>query len=183
MAANKNVSLKNEQGQEVELFVEGSDLVDLDFFSVSDPMCTLRTRESNLKHATWAYNSETEVIDNNLNPKWIKHFSVWFIFIRDIDLWFQVWNYNGPGPMDKDLIGEAEINLSQLMLAKGQQMDLTLTLLDNSDGRKIKNRDNRGILTVRADKVKKTQDLIKFQISAILKSKKFLCFGSDAPYL
>ena len=62
-------------------------------------------------------------------------------------------------------------------------MDLTLTLLDNSDGRKIKNRDNRGILTVRADKVKKTQDLIKFQISAILKSKKFLCFGSDAPYL
>ena len=40
--------------------MEGSDLVDLDFFSVSDPMCTLRTRESNLKHATWAYNSETE---------------------------------------------------------------------------------------------------------------------------
>lgn len=96
VAANKTTSLKNEQGQEVELFVEGSDLVDLDFFSVSDPICTLRTRESNLKHATWQYNGETEVIDNNLNPKWIKHFKVWFIFIRDIELHFQVWNYNGP---------------------------------------------------------------------------------------
>ena len=36
---------------------------------------------------------------------------------------------------------------------------------------------------MRADKVKKTEDIIKFQISAELKSRKFLCFGNDAPYL
>ena len=108
---------QNEQGQEVELFVEGTDLVDLDFFSVSDPICTLKTRESNLPHATWQINGETEVIDNNLNPKWIKHFCVWFIFIRDVDLWFQVWNYNNAE--SKDLIGEVELSLSQLMLATG----------------------------------------------------------------
>ena len=109
--------MQNEHGQEVELFVEGKDLVDLDFFSVSDPICTLKTRESNLKHATWQFIDETEVIDNNLNPKWIKHFSVKFIFVRDIDLSFQVWNYNGPE--SRDLIGECELNLSQIMLAKG----------------------------------------------------------------
>ena len=62
-------------------------------------------------------------------------------------------------------------------------MTLTLQLNDKNDGRKIKNRENRGKLTVRADKIRKTQDLIKFQISAVLKSKKFLCIGSDAPYL
>lgn len=118
-------------------------------------MCSLRTRESNLKHAPWQLNDETEVIDNNLNPKWIKHFSVWFIFIRDIDLSFQVWNYNN-NPEDKDLIGECEINLSQLMLAPGQQMTLTLSLNDKNDGRKIKNRENRGKLIVRADKIRKT---------------------------
>lgn len=57
-----------------------------------------------------------------------------------------------------------------------------MTLPDDPD-KKVKNRDNRGKFIVRADKIKKTQDLIKFQISALLKSKKFLCFGSDAPYL
>ena len=51
------------------------------------------------------------VIDNNLNPKWIQHFKVWFIFIKDIDLWFQVWNYND-GSENNDLIGECKISLS-----------------------------------------------------------------------
>lgn len=45
-------------------------------------------------------------------------------------------------------------------------MTLTLSLNDKNDGRKIKNRENRGKLIVRADKIRKTQDLIKFQISA-----------------
>ena len=36
---------------------------------------------------------------------------------------------------------------------------------------------------MRADKVKKTDDIIKFQISALLKTKKFFCFGHDDPYL
>lgn len=166
----------------MELFVEGKDLVDLDFFSVSDPICTLSTKESNLPYATWKDAGETEVIDNNLNPKWIKHFCVWFIFIRDIELWFKVWNYNQSG--DNDLIGEVKLSLSQLMLAKGQSQTLTLTLSElKKGGKQIKNRDNRGSLTIRADKIKKTEDIIKFQISANLQSKKFLCFGSDAPYL
>jgi len=51
------------------------------------------------------------------------------------------------------------------------------------DTKQLKNRENRGKLIVRADKIRKTQDLIKFQISADLKSKKFLCFGSDEPLL
>ena len=108
------------------MFVEGRDLVDLDFFSVSDPFCSLKTRESNLKHAPYTLNGETEVIDNNLNPRWIKHFRVWFIFIRDVDLWFQVWHYKSAET--KDLIGEVEMNLSQLMLAPNQMMELTLKL-------------------------------------------------------
>ncbi len=74
--------------------MEGKDLVDLDFFSVSDPKCILYTRESSMNHAPARYNDETEVVYNNLNPKWIKHFSVWFIFIRDIELKFQVVNYD-----------------------------------------------------------------------------------------
>ena len=68
-----------------------------------------------MKWATWEMNGETEVIYNNLNPKWINHFSVWFVFVRPIELGFRVYNYNSPD--DKDLIGEAEVNLTELMMA------------------------------------------------------------------
>ena len=49
--------------------------------------------------------------------------------------------------------------------------------------KKIRNKENRGKLLIRADKIKKTDDIIKFQISADLKPKKFLCFRKDDPYL
>jgi len=42
---------------------------------------------------------------------------------------------------------------------------------------------SRGKLKVFADSVTATEDVIKFQISAELKSLKILCFGNDNPYL
>lgn len=41
----------------------------------------------------------------------------------------------------------------------------------------------RGKLKIQADAIKKTEDIIKFQITGNLKSRKFLCFGVDNPYL
>ena len=73
-------AFQNNVAQDVQLFVEGIDLVDLDFFTVSDPMCSLRVRESNKDYEPWTSAGETEVIDNNLNPKWINHFTVGYMF-------------------------------------------------------------------------------------------------------
>ena len=167
--------------------MEAKDLVDLDYFSVSDPICILKKREVISDGGEFEEVGETEVIDNNLNPKWIKHFTVHFSFLKDKDLRFEVENYNGPDE-NGDPIGMCEIRLSELMMTVGMQKTLTLRLpAETTEGgkkvKKQKNLTNRGKLTVRADKIRKTQDLIKFQISAVLKSKKFLCFGSDAPYL
>ena len=111
--------LQNEQGQEIQLFVEGKDLVDLDFFSVSDPICVLYTKEALVEYATPQWNGETEVIDNNLNPKWIKHFNVWYNFVKDLELRFEVQNYNGDSEKN-DLIGSATLSLSKLMTATKQ---------------------------------------------------------------
>ena len=145
-------------------------------------MCTLSIRDSYAKYAVYNWVANTEVIDNNLNPKWIKHFTVWWVFVKDIDLLFQVFNYNDQS--SQDLIGEVEISLSKLMLQPEQTMKLKLVLPESKSGtRKIRNRNNRGTLIVRADKIKKTEDIIKYQISADLKSQKFLCFGKDDPYL
>lgn len=70
-------------------------------------MCTLKTRVCNQEHASWIKMGETEVVDNNLNPEWIKHFNVKYIFHKDMELWFQVWHYESED--EKKLIGETVI--------------------------------------------------------------------------
>lgn len=47
------------------------------------------------------------------------------------------------------------------MLARDQQMRMTL-IYPEEEGKKVKKRNNRGFLTIRADKIKKTEDIIKF---------------------
>ena len=81
-------SFQNKLGHDVQLFVEGKNLVDLDFFTVSDPICTLRIRDANVHDAEYKPAGETEVIDNNLNPLWIEHFTVMYSFKRDTELHF-----------------------------------------------------------------------------------------------
>ena len=56
----------------VEIFVSAKNLADLDTFTLSDPLCTLKVKNS--KHGGYMEYGETEVVDNNLNPKWVAHF-------------------------------------------------------------------------------------------------------------
>lgn len=97
-------------GVSVQLFASATDLVNLDWLSVSDPICTLKVREANYEYAVQKMVGETEVIDNNLNPVWTKHFEVLYKFNRDSELLFQVWNYNNES--SRDLIGETKILLT-----------------------------------------------------------------------
>lgn len=117
---------------------------------------------------------ETEVVDNNLNPEWIKHFNVKYIFHKDMELWFQVWHVESED--EKKLIGETTIKLSQLMMNDNQTLEQQL--YNSAEGSKP-----AGRLKIQADCVRKSEDIIKFQITGNLKSRKFLCFGSDHPYL
>ena len=93
------------------------------------------------------------MIDNNLNPLWIKHFTVFYSFNKDIVLWFQVHNYNDE--KNRDLIGEVKFNLSEVMTTSGLAVTKTLYLPDKPDK-------SRGLLKVRGDKIKTTEDRVKF---------------------
>ena len=158
----------------MQLFVEGKNLVDLDFFTVSDPICTLKTRDANVIDVDYKFSGETEVIDNNLNPLWIEHFTVLYSFKRDTELYFQVWNYNTA--TDRDLIGEIKLKLSEIMTTSGLSVTKTLMLPSKPDK-------SRGGLKIRGDKLKTTEDRVKFQLCSNLRSKKFMCFGANNPYL
>ena len=60
----------------MQLFVSATKLANLDFLTVSDPQCVLKVKEANNAYAVQKTAGETEVIDNNLNPVWTKHFGV-----------------------------------------------------------------------------------------------------------
>ena len=65
----------------------------MDHFSESDPFVRLYFRHS--QTAEWKFLGKTETIDNNLNPKWVKHFHVEYQFDKPIYLKFEVYDDDG----------------------------------------------------------------------------------------
>ena len=64
----------------MQLFVSAKNLADLDLLTESDPCCVLKMKTG--KFGSYEIIGETETIDNNLNPKWVKHFKVEYVFER-----------------------------------------------------------------------------------------------------
>lgn len=75
---------------------------------------------------------------------------------------------------DHELVGEFETTFAEIMMSPKQTLISELRLGEKR---------NRGMLTVQADQVKKCVDEAKLTFSGQLKSQKFLCLGSDNPYL
>jgi Ca2+-dependent lipid-binding protein len=62
----------------VELYFNGRNLKDLDFFSKSDPYLRLSFQENPTKISKEI--GRTEVVKNSVNPDWKKSFQVNYIF-------------------------------------------------------------------------------------------------------
>jgi hypothetical protein len=106
------------------------------------------------------------VIDNNLNPQWVKHFNVKYIFHKDIELWFQVWHVESEE--EKRLIGQTILTLSTLMMSEHQTVNRKLYLSEEDENakenntKKGKGRKDAGTLKIQGDVVKKSEDIVKF---------------------
>ena len=113
----------------------------------------MKAKPTTIDYAPYKWVGDTEVIDNHLNPNWIKHFNVNYEFHKDKELFFQVWNFNTQN--DKDLIGQTKILLSTIMVSQGMTVEKDL-FIDAKPG------ENRGKLKIWADTIKKTLDSVKF---------------------
>lgn len=122
-------------------------MADLELITQSDPYCVLKTK--NGVHGSYTTVGKTETIDNNLNPKWVSHFNIEYFFSRQQFLLFEVWD---DGDFEKDLIGSAEIKLTDIMMAPKQTYTCAL----------VHKKQLRGTLKVKADIVNKTGDTLKF---------------------
>ena len=102
----------NTLNMQVNLFVSGRKLKDLDTFSKSDPQCLLYEKRGN----NWAKVGQTEQIRNQLNPDFKTAFTVAYFFEKVQTFKFEF--IDGDGGADYDTIGSIEVTMGKLMGAK-----------------------------------------------------------------
>lgn len=107
---------------QVELSISCTNLLDLDMISKSDPQVIVYMKD------TWQQKyfevGRTEIIDDNLNPHFVKKILLNFNFETVQKLKFEVWDIDTVG---KDFIGQVETSLADIVAYKGRQFKRDLT--------------------------------------------------------
>uniref|UniRef100_A0A8C4HIX9 Copine 3 n=1 Tax=Dicentrarchus labrax TaxID=13489 RepID=A0A8C4HIX9_DICLA len=111
----------------VELTISCENLMDMDIFSKSDPLCALYINTSG---SQWYEFGRTEMILNCLNPKFAKKFIIDYYFEMVQRLKFCVYDIdnNTYDLSDDDFLGELECTLGQVV--SNRQMTRQLLLKD-----------------------------------------------------
>ena len=155
----------------VELSFSCRNLVDLDTFSKSDPTVHVFIKDS--RAGSYIKLGETERIDDNLNPDFVKTFLIDYFFEKEQWMKFEVYDVDGK---KLEHIGTAETTVSKIMTAQRQTWMADLTIGGKSQ--------SRGKIIVRADSVKNSNDEVSFALTAlIIATQAGWCCGADQPYL
>ncbi|XP_038147965.1 copine-3-like isoform X2 [Cyprinodon tularosa] len=154
----------------VELTISCENLMDMDVFSKSDPLCALYINTSG---SHWYEFGRTEMILNCLNPKFARKFVIDYYFEMVQRLRFCVYDIDSDTHdlSDHDFLGELECTLGQIVSNK--QMTRPLLLKDR---RPV----GHGTITISAEEITDTR-VAHFEVSALRLDKKFL-WWSD-PFL
>uniref|UniRef100_A0A8C6LY17 Copine 3 n=1 Tax=Nothobranchius furzeri TaxID=105023 RepID=A0A8C6LY17_NOTFU len=112
----------------VELTISCENLMDMDFFSKSDPVCALFLYTPD---SIWYELGRTETIQNCLNPKFSKKFVVDYYFETVQRLKFSVYDIDNDShdlnDCDHDFLGEFECTLGQIVSNRQMTQPLLLT--------------------------------------------------------
>lgn len=161
----------------VELSLELSSLANFDVLSKSDPQVFVYMGERGTTGTAtrWRLVGATEMIRDNLNPKFSKSVPVDYYFEEVQQIRFVVCDIDKPsGRMeDQDLIGEVTCTLSDIVASRGAM------------SRKLMNpkyTQNLGTLHVRAHEVKDLKTTARLTLSGSRLDKKDF-FGKSDPYL
>ncbi|XP_022609789.1 copine-3-like isoform X2 [Seriola dumerili] len=154
----------------VELTISCENLMDMDVFSKSDPLCALYINTSG---SHWYEFGRTEMILNCLNPKFSKKFIIDYYFEMVQRLKFCVYDIdnNTYDLEDDDFLGELECTLGQIVSSRQITRPLMLKNLRPA---------GRGTITICAEEITDTR-VAEFEVSGRRLDKKFL-WWSD-PFL
>ncbi|XP_031728183.1 copine-3-like [Anarrhichthys ocellatus] len=154
----------------VELTISCENLMDMDIFSKSDPLCALYINTSG---SHWYEFGRTEMILNCLNPKFAKKFVIDYYFETVQRLKFSVYDIDNDtyDLGDDDFLGELECTLGQIVSSR--QLTRSLLLKDKRPA-------GHGTITICAEEITDNR-VADIEVSARRLDKKFL-WWSD-PFL
>ena len=127
--------------------------MDLDTFSVSDPEVHVYVKTG--KQSAYALLGKTEMVLNNLNPDFVKTFTLDYYFEKEQWIKFEVYDVD---TTELEHIGDCETTVAKIMASKGQSFLSDLTL--------PKKTASRGKIIVRADSVAQSNHEISFRVTA-----------------
>ena len=159
-------------GSNIELSIHCTNLKDKDIFSKSDPVCLLFENRG----GRWLEIGRTEMILNNLNPRWTKKFYISRNSHEDHqspqELKFEVydWDNQSQKTNGQDFLGRTEVNLATILTSPGKQLSSSLK---NGGGGKI---------TILAEEINcNAREKIRVQLEA-QKLDRMDFLGSSDPY-
>ncbi|GFP93377.1 protein bonzai 3 [Phtheirospermum japonicum] len=165
----------------IELSLSASKLLDRDIVSKSDPIAVVYMRRDGKLEEL----GRTEVIMNNLDPKWIQKINITYQFEIVQPLIFRVFDVDSKYHNllvkmlkleDQDFLGEASCVVSEIVTKR----DRTLTMnLHNRDGRCSK---KLGTLTVLAEETVASRNAVEITFRCSALENKDLLSKSD-PFL
>ncbi|XP_031565883.1 copine-9-like [Actinia tenebrosa] len=103
--------------RKIEIFIECNDLIQLEKFSKSDPLCVLHVK----KLGNWTEYGRTESLPNNLNPKFVESFIIDGCPLMYPRLRFSLYdlaNFTSKDLRKHDFIGSVEVDFGTLLTSE-----------------------------------------------------------------
>ncbi|KAM9026206.1 copine-8 isoform 3-T3 [Ara ararauna] len=113
----------------VELSVSCRNLLDRDTFSKSDPICVLYTQAIGNKE--WREFGRTEVIDNTLNPDFVRKFIMDYFFEERENLRFDFYDVDSKSPnlSKHDFLGQMFCTLGEIVGSQGSRLEKSIVTI------------------------------------------------------
>ncbi|EPQ17306.1 Copine-8 [Myotis brandtii] len=157
----------------VEVSVSCRNLLDRDTFSKSDPICVLYIQGVGNKE--WREFGRTEVIDNTLNPDFVRKFILDYFFEERENLRFDLYDVDSKSPnlSKHDFLGQVFCTLGEIVGSQGSRLEKPIVGIP---GKKC------GTIILTAEELNCCRDAVLMQFCANKLDKKDF-FGKSDPFL
>ncbi|XP_041636751.1 copine-8 [Cheilinus undulatus] len=157
----------------VEITVSCRNLLDRDTFSKSDPICVLYTQGMGNKE--WREFGRTEVIDNTLNPDFVRKFILDYFFEERQNLRFDLYDVDSKSAnlSKHDFLGQAYCTLGEVVGSLGSRSEKPL---GGIPGKKC------GTIIVKAEELNNCRESVMMQFCGNKLDKKDF-FGKSDPFM